>query len=147
MLNRKMTKMEKELSDKISVIFGEVESYIKSNPDWVYYFIDPIDGIDNEINDCVMEHPDDWNEYIDFSIVNVTASHVVLSITTDEDVPIRRTVHLLTFNERAERNKMLYEKRSDETEISNLENNIERLAELLKKNNRRLEELKKKIQQ
>lgn len=142
-----MTKMEKELSDKISVIFGEVESYIKSNPDWVYYFIDPIDGIDNEINDCVMEHPDDWNEYIDFSIVNVTASHVVLSITTDEDVPIRRTVHLLTFNERAERNKMLYEKRSDETEISNLENNIERLAELLKKNNRRLEELKKKIQQ
>lgn len=140
-----MTKTEKELSDKISVIFGEVESYIKSNPDWVYYFIDPIDGVDNEINDCVREHPDDWNEYIDFSIVNVTASHAVLSITTDEDVPIRKTVHLLTFSERTEQNKMLYEKRSDETEILNLENNIERLAELLKKNNRRLEELKRKM--
>ena len=79
-----MNTIENELMEKTRDLIEKVDNYIKSNKDWVFYFLNPIAGGNNELFACMKEHPNDWNEYIDFTIINVSTSYVSITINIDD---------------------------------------------------------------
>lgn len=139
-----MTQKEKDLVTRISGLVSDITSYIASNPDWIYYFLNPLAGGNEELFDCVREHPDDWEDYIDFEIANVLSSVIQIKIHiddyTDYGLVFPRYINLLNFEETVEKNKMLYDGKMDEIRKEGIKEDIARLKELLQKKE---EELKK----
>ena len=139
-----MTQKEKDLVTRISGLVSDITSYIASNPDWIYYFLNPLAGGNEELFDCVREHPDDWEDYIDFEIANVLSSVIQIKIHiddyTDYGLVFPRYINLLNFEETVEKNKMLYDGKMDEIRKDGIKEDIARLKELLQKKE---EELKK----
>lgn len=139
-----MTQEEKDLVVRSNNLVTDITTYIDSNPDWIYYFLNPLAGGNDEIFGCVKEHPDDWEDYIDFEVTNVGGSCIQIKIHiddyTDYGLVFPRHVNLVNFEETVERNKMLYDGKMDEMRKESIKEDITRLKEVLQKKE---EELKK----
>ncbi len=139
-----MTQEEKDLVVRSNNLVSDITTYIDSNPDWIYYFLNPLAGGNEEIFDCLKEHPDDWEDYIDFEIANVGGSCIQIKIHiddyTDYGLVFPRYVNLLNFEETVERNKILYDGKMDEIRKESIKEDITQLKEALQKKE---EELKK----
>lgn len=139
-----MTQEEKDLVVRSNDLVSDITTYIDSNPNWIYYFLNPLAGGNEEIFGCIKEHPDDWGDYIGFEITNVGGSWIQIKIHiydyTDCGLVFPRYVNLLNFKETVEKNKMLYDGKMDEIRKENIKEDITRLKEILQKKE---EELKK----
>lgn len=139
-----MTNKESNLISKCKEINNEIEEYIASNNDWVYYFLNPLAGSNEELFNVVKENPDDWGDYVTFAITNVTSTGIVnICINIDDDselgVNIRRCIILSSFSDTVAKNKKLYEGKLNDIRKNNLEEEIEYYEKLLAK---KKEELK-----
>ena len=137
--------------EKISNLISEIDKYIKSNEDWVFYFLNPLggtDGVNKPLFDCMKEHPEDWEEYIDFSITDVNTSNIRISIHIDDNsdfgIELKRYIFLPHFEESVLRNRKLYDGHYDEIRIKNLEDDINELKSILEKKEIELAKLKRK---
>lgn len=139
-----MTQKERDLVTRIGELMSDIENYIRSNPDWIYYFLNPLAGGNEELFDCIREHPDEWEDYIDFEIVNVSGPSMQIKIRIDDytdcGLVFPRYIYLLNFEETVEKNKMLYDGKMDEIRKEGIKEDIARLKEALQKKE---EELKK----
>lgn len=142
-----MTSKEKELITRSNELVSDITNYITSIPDWIYYFLNPIAGGNEELFDCIKEHPDDWEDYIDFYIPNINGSIVQIKIHindyTDCGITFARYINLLNFEETVKKNKMLYDGKLDEIRRQNIEEDIIRLKDALNKKEEELRKLKK----
>ena len=140
-----MIQMEENLAKKIGDLINEVEEYIASNPDWVYYFLNPLCDGNEELFDCMREHPDDWEDYISFSIINMTSVSLSVAINIDDGselgICLKRYIYLPNFSETVTRNKKLYEGKLISSQLSNLKEDIDRLKEILKEKEDKVKEL------
>lgn len=139
-----MTNKELNLINKCTEINKEIEEYIASNNDWVYYFLNPFAGGNEELFSVVKENPDNWDEYVDFTIINVTSTGIAhISINIDDNselgISMRRYITLSNFNDTVAKNKKLYEGKLNDIRKNNLEEEIKYYEELLAK---KKEELK-----
>ena len=141
-----MTTKEKELEEKIVALIDEIEEYISSNSDWVYYFLNPIAGGNEELFDCMKEHSDDWDEYISFRIVSIATCDVAIVINildeTELETDLNRHIYLPVFAKTVERNKKLYDGKFNEIRIKQVESDIIRLKNLLQEKENKLKTLK-----
>ena len=137
--------MEENLTKKIGDLFNEVEEYIASNPDWVYYFLNPLCGGNEELFECMMENPGDWEDYISFSIINMSSASLSIEINIDDGsefgIHLKRYVYLPNFSKTVTRNKRLYEGKLISSQLSNLKEDIDRLKEILKEKEDKVKEL------
>lgn len=142
-----MTIKEEELITRSNELVSDITNYITSIPDWIYYFLNPIAGGNEELFDCIKEHPDDWEDYIDFYIPNINGSIVQIKIHindyTDCGITFARYINLLNFEETVKKNKMLYDGKLDEIRRQNIEEDIIRLKDALNKKEEELRKLKK----
>ena len=139
-----MNNKEKNLESRITELTRDITSYIDSNSDWIYYFLNPLAGGNDEIFDCIKDHPNNWEDYIDFEISNISGSSIRIEIRidnyTDCGIVFPRYINLFNFEETVKRNKMLYDCKMDEIRKKNIEEDIIRLKDAL---NKKKEELKK----
>lgn len=137
--------MEENLTKKIGDLINEVETYIASNPDWVYYFLNPLCGGNEELFECMKEHPGDWEDYISFSIINMSSASLSIDIHIDDGselgTHLKRYVYLPNFSVTVNRNKRLYEGKLISSQLSNLKEDIDRLKEILKEKEDKVKEL------
>lgn len=137
--------MEENLTKKIGDLINEVEEYIASNPDWVYYFLNPLGSGNEEICKCMTEHPDDWEDYILFSVINMSSASLTIDINIDDGselgICLKRYIYLPIFSETVNRNKKLYEGNLISSRLSNLKEDIDRLKEILKEKEDKVKEL------
>ena len=142
-----MTIKEEELITRSNELVSDITNYITSIPNWIYYFLNPIAGGNEELFDCIKEHPDDWEDYIDFYIPNINGSIVQIKIHindyTDCGITFARYINLLNFEETVKKNKMLYDGKLDEIRRQNIEEDIIRLKDALNKKEEELRKLKK----
>ena len=142
-----MTSKEEELITRSNELVSDITNYITSIPDWIYYFLNPIAGGNEELFDCIKEHPDDWEDYIDFYIPNINGSIVQIKIHindyTDCGITFARYINLLNFEETVKKNKMLYDGKLDEIRRQNIEEDIIRLKDALNKKEEEIRKLKK----
>lgn len=139
-----MTQKEKDLVTRSTELASDITTYIASNPNWIYYFLNPLAGGNEEIFDCIKEHPDDWEDYIDFDLANICGSSMQIKIHIDDytdcGLVFPRYINLLNFEETVKMNKMLYDGKMDEIRKDGIKEDIARLKEALQKKE---EELKK----
>ena len=139
-----MTTEEKDLASRINELERDVANYIDSNPNWIYYFLNPLLGGNDEIFDCIKEHPDDWKDYIDFEVSNINGSSIYIKIHIDDytdcGIAFGRYIYLINFQETVERNKMIYDGKLNEIRRENIKADIINLKYALSKKE---EELKK----
>ena len=139
-----MTQKEKDLVTRSTELVSDITTYIASNPNWIYYFLNPLAGGNEELFDCIEEHPDDWEDYIDFEISNVCGSSMQIKIHIDDytdcGLVFPRYINILNFEETVKMNKMLYDGKMDEIRKEGIKEDIARLKETLQKKE---EELKK----
>ena len=139
-----MTKEEKDLVARSNELVSAITTHIDSNPDWIYYFLNPLAGGNDELFECMREHPNNWEDYIDFEIANVSGSSIQIKIYIDDytdcGMIFPRYINLLNFDETVKRNKMLYDGKMNEIRKENIKEDIIRLKEAL---NKKEEELKK----
>lgn len=136
-----MNRVDK-LLDKIKDVYNDIEEYIISNKEWIYYFINPSLDSNKELLNFVKEHPDNWGDYIELTIVDVTSNSVRVNlIVEDYDIKLIRYISLPTFDIGVERNKKIYDGKLNEIRIKNLKDEIERLNVLLENRKKLLKEL------
>ena len=138
-------------TEKIGNLISEIDKYIRSNEDWVFYFLNPLagtDGSNKPLFDCVEEHPEDWEDYIDFVIIDVNTTNIRISINIDDNsdfgIELKRYIFLPHFEESVSRNKKIYDGHYDEIKIKNLEDDINELKSILGKKKAELANLKRK---
>ena len=139
-----MTNKESNLISKCKEINNEIEKYIALNNDWVYYFLNPLAGGNEELFNIVKENPDNWDYYVDFKIINVTSTGIVnININIDNNselgINMSRYIILSSFNDTVAKNKKLYEGKLNDIHKNNLKEEIEHYEKLLAK---KKEELK-----
>ena len=137
--------------EKIGNLVSEIDEYIKSNKDWVFYFLNPLagtDGANKPLFDCMKEHPEDWEEYIDFDIININTTNIQISINIDDNsdsrIELKRYIYLPYFEESVSKNKKIYDGHYDEIRMKNLEDDINELKSILEKKEAELANLKEK---
>ena len=137
--------------EKIGNLISEIDKYIRSNKDWVFYFLNPLagtDGANKPLFDCMREHLEDWEEYIDFVIIDVNTTNVRISINIDDNsdfgIELKRYIFLPHFEESVLRNKKIYDGHYDEIRMKNLEDDINELKCILEKKEAELANLKEK---
>lgn len=136
-----MNRVDK-LLDKIKDVYNDIEEYIISNKEWIYYFINPSLDSNKELLNFVKEHPDNWGDYIELTIVDVTSNSVRVNlIVEDYDIKLIRYISLPTFDIGVERNKKIYDGELNEIRIKNLKDEIGRLNVLLENRKKLLKEL------
>jgi len=140
-----MNDKEKDLATRISHLTRDITTYIDSNSDWIYYFLNPLAGGNDELFECMREHPDNWEDYIDFEIANVSGPSIHIKIHIDDytdcGMVFPRYINLLNFEETVKRNKLLYDGKSDEIRRKNIEEDIIRLKDILNKKEEELTKL------
>ncbi len=142
-----MNDKEKDLESRITNLTRAITNYIDSNPNWIYYFLNPLAGGNEELFDCIKEYPDNWKDYIDFELANISGSFIQIKIHvddyTDYGLVFPRYINLLNFEETIKRNKMLYDGKMDEIRRKNIEEDITRLKDILNKKEEELKKLEK----
>lgn len=100
-----------ELIDKSVNLLKEIEVYIKSVPNWIYYFLPPTLKTDSKnypLKEYVLEHQDDWMDNINISVISFNGASVKieLSLPPDEEAPVfERCLILSRFESEVEFNK------------------------------------------
>ena len=139
-----MNYTERDLVTRSNALVSDITNYITSISNWIYYFLNPLAGGNEELFDCTREHSDDWEDYIDFEITNVCGSSMQIEIHIDDytdcGLVFPRYINLLNFEETVKRNKMLYDGKMDEIRKEAIKEDITHLKEALQKKE---EELKK----
>lgn len=137
-----MTKEDIELSLSLTNLIEKVETYIKSNPIWIYYFLNPLARGNEELFECMKEHPNDWEDYIDFYITNVFINGASITITIDDGTELgtrlRRSINLNTFTDTVERNKKIYDGKLNEIKVKTLKEEIDTLKKTLERKEKEL---------
>ena len=119
-----------ELIDKSVNILKEIEVYIKSVPNWIYYFLPPTLKTDSKnypLKEYVLEHQDDWMDNIDISVIsfNGASVKVELSLPPDEESPVfERYLILSQFESEAEFNKKTMDGQLNDYTIKELNEEI-----------------------
>ena len=142
-----MNDKERNIATRINGLLGDIKNYIDSNPDWIYYFLNPLAGGNDELFECMGEHPDDWEDYIDFEVSNISGSSIRIEIRidnyTDCGIVLPRYINILNFEETVKKNKMLYDGKLDEIRRNNIKEDIIRLKDILNKKEEELKKLEK----
>jgi len=142
-----MTKEEIHLIAKSNELANDITNYIASIPNWIYYFLNPLAGGNEELFDCIKEHPDDWEDYINFEIYNISGGSIQIKIHIDDytdcGITLGRYIYLLNFDETVKKNKMLYDGKMDEVRIKIIKEDIISLKDALNKKEEELKKLEK----
>ena len=144
-----MNNTELALANNVSEIINSVEEYISSNEDWVFYFLNPLieSGTNKALEDCIKEHPNDWSDYVTFTVINLSNSFAQISINIDDNsddgIELKRYIHILTFENTVSHNKKLLDGKFKELKIENIKENIIQLKQLLSEKEKELSELEK----
>ena len=119
-----------ELIDKSVNILKEIEVYIKSVPNWIYYFLPPTLKTDSKnypLKEYVLEHQDDWMDEIDISVIsfNGASVKVELNLPPDEEAPVfERYLILSHFESEVEFNKKAMDGQLSDYKIKKLNEEI-----------------------
>lgn len=119
-----------ELIDKSVNLLKEIEVYIKSVPNWIYYFLPPTLKTDSKnypLKEYVLEHQDDWMDNIDISVIsfNGASVKVELSLPPDEESPVfERYLILSHFESEVEFNKKTMDGQLSDYKIKKLNEEI-----------------------
>lgn len=119
-----------ELIDKSVNLLKEIEVYIKSVPNWIYYFLPPTLKTDSKnypLKEYVLEHQDDWMDNIDISVIsfNGASVKVELSLPPDEESPVfERYLILSRFESEVEFNKKTMDGQLSDYKIKKLNEEI-----------------------
>ena len=119
-----------ELIDKSVNLLKEIEVYIKSVPNWIYYFLPPTLKTDSKnypLKEYVLEHQDDWMDEIDISVIsfNGVSIKVELNLPPDEETPVfERYLILSQFESEAEFNKKTMDGQLNDYTIKELNEEI-----------------------
>lgn len=119
-----------ELIDKSVNLLKEIEVYIKSVPNWIYYFLPPTLKTDSKnypLKEYVLEHQDDWMDNIDISVIsfNGASVKVELSLPPDEESPVfERYLILSCFESEVEFNKKTMDGQLSDYKIKKLNEEI-----------------------
>ena len=120
-----------ELIDKSVNLLKEIEVYIKSVPNWIYYFLPPTLKTDSKnypLKEYVLEHQDDWMDNIDISVISFNGSSVKveLSLPPDEESPVffERYLILSHFESEVEFNKKTMDGQLSDYKIKKLNEEI-----------------------
>ena len=119
-----------ELIDKSVNLLKEIEVYIKSVPNWIYYFLPPTLKTDSKnypLKEYVLEHQDDWMNEIDISVIsfNGVSIKVELNLPPDEETPVfERYLILSHFESEVEFNKKAMDGQLSDYKIKKLNEEI-----------------------
>lgn len=119
-----------ELIDKSVNLLKEIEVYIKSVPNWIYYFLPPTLKTDSKnypLKEYVLEHQDDWMDNIDISVISFNGASVKieLSLPPDEEAPVfERCLILSRFESEVEFNKKAMDGQLNDYNIKELNEEI-----------------------
>ena len=119
-----------ELIDKSVNLLKEIEVYIKSVPNWIYYFLPPTLKTDSKnypLKEYVLEHQDDWMDNIDISVISFSevSVKVELSLPPDEEAPVfERYLILSHFESEVEFNKKAMDGQLNDYTIKELNEEI-----------------------
>ena len=119
-----------ELIDKSVNLLKEIEVYIKSVPNWIYYFLPPTLKTDSKnypLKEYVLEHQDDWMDNIDISVIsfNGASVKVELSLPPDEEAPVfERYLILSHFESEVEFNKKAMDGQLNDYKIKEINEEI-----------------------
>ena len=119
-----------ELIDKSVNLLKEIEVYIKSVPNWIYYFLPPTLKTDSKnypLKEYVLEHQDDWMDNIDISVISFSevSVKVELNLPPDEEAPVfERYLILSQFESEAEFNKKTMDGQLNDYTIKELNEEI-----------------------
>ena len=119
-----------ELIDKSVNLLKEIEVYIKSVPNWIYYFLPPTLKTDSKnypLKKYVLEHQDDWMDNIDISVISFSevSVKVELNLPPDEEAPVfERYLILSHFESEVEFNKKAMDGQSNDYTIKELNEEI-----------------------
>lgn len=138
-----------DIIDETKGLVNKIQRFILSNKNWIFYFLNPLVNSDTNklIENIVKEFPDEWEDYVNLEIYNISLSNVDVKIQIDEGdeypTELKRCIYLPTFLDSVERNKKLCEGKLKEIKINNLKEEIERYKEYLEKKEKELNELLK----
>ena len=119
-----------ELIDKSVNLLKEIEVYIKSVPNWIYYFLPPTLKTDSKnypLKKYVLEHQDDWMDNIDISVISFSevSVKVELNLPPDEEAPVfERYLILSHFESEVEFNKKATDGQLNDYNIKELNEEI-----------------------
>ena len=136
---------ERDLITRSNGLISDITNYIYSIHDWIFYFLNPLAGGNDGLFDCIKEHLDDWECYVDFEICNISGSNVQIKIHIDDytdcGITLIRFINLFNFEETVKRNKMLYDGETCELRKKSIKEDITRLKEALQKKEEELNKL------
>lgn len=119
-----------ELVNKSLALIGEIEKYILSVPNWLFYWIPPTlkeDSKNQLIKDFIIEHPDDWEENVSLKVCDVGGISVKVQIhimMDDEDRLFERYLVLPHFAMDVEYNKKAMDGQLNDIRIKELNDEI-----------------------
>lgn len=119
-----------ELIDESIKLLKEIEAYIKSVPNWIYYYLPPTlksDSKNYPLKEYVLDHQDDWMDNIDISVIsfNGVSVKIELSLPPDEEAPVFERYLILThFESDVEYNKKAMDGQLNDYKIKELNKEI-----------------------
>ena len=119
-----------ELAEKSTKLLKEIEEYIKSVPNWIYYYLPPTLKTDSKnypLKEYVLDHQDDWMDNIELSVESFNGVSVKVSIylPEEEESPTFERYLILTHFERdVEYNKMAMDGQLNDYKIKELNSEI-----------------------
>ncbi len=119
-----------ELVEKSEKLLKEIEEYIKSVPNWIYYYLPPTLKLDSKnypLKEYVLDHLDDWMDNIELSVqsFNGVSVKVHINLPEEEESPTFERYLILTHFERdVEYNKMAMDGQLNDYKIKELNSEI-----------------------
>lgn len=126
-----------ELLERNKNLIKDIENSILSNPNWVYYFlhISDVGGSNKDIEELVIAHPTDWENYINLDVEEISHFSVDVDIhiidESEDGIYLRRSIYLGSFDEIVSRNKKQWSYNINETRANKLKEEIADLKKLL----------------
>ena len=142
-----MNNIEESILKRSSELMEDIRTYILSNENWVYYFLNPLSSSDanKPIEDIIKEFPFDWEDYIDVQINDFNGSSVkiIIRIDTGDEMPLslNRFIYIPNFSDTIERNKKLMDGKINDIKIASLKEEIESYKNILSEKETELEKL------
>lgn len=131
-----MTMRHQELANAISKLMSDVEEYITSNKEWIYYFTNPLckdNSANKTLYDLLESHPFDWEDYLELSVVSLSGASVGVNISFDDEgmPPLTRYIILPLFERTIQRNKSVSSAYLKTEKIQHLQEEIDNLKTLI----------------
>lgn len=127
-----------ELIERSEKLFKDIEEYIKSVPDWIYYWIPPTVQSDSKnypLKEYVLNYQDDWMDDIKLTVVdfNGVSVKVHIYLPPEEESPVFERYLILNHFERdVEYNKKAMNGQLNDIKIKELTEEIAYHKEQLK---------------